>query len=352
MSRRITVPFFIPHHGCPHHCVFCDQLAISGAAPAIPSPALIGDTIEAYRASSRQSCVDVAFFGGTFTLLPSSVQESLLVFVHDLQRQGVVGTVRISTRPDAIDRSTCCFLKEHGVGIVELGVQSLDDNVLVQAGRGHCAADVAKAVNLLLGEDLRVGVQLMVGLPGDNDDSCFASVRRALDLGPHFLRIYPTLVLAGTALAELYQRGEYIPLSLDHAVGICADSLRIAQEAGVPVIRVGLQPTEELAASGCILAGPYHPAFGQLVQSRLWYDLLTALTEPRATATVRCPTGRFSDVVGQRRSNIHRLLKERGVVVTVETDPLLGPQELEVTTGGVTRKGHIMTGIDSLPEVA
>lgn len=352
MKGRVTVPFFIPHHGCPHRCIFCDQLKISGAASAVPSSDLIRDTIDSYRASSGQPRVDVAFFGGTFTSLPVSVQKSLLAPVQDLQGVGVVGSVRISTRPDAVDETICRFLGKHGVNIVELGAQSLDDDVLQRAGRGHCAADVARATRVLLDNGFQVGLQLMAGLPGDTAEKFLASLRDALGLQPHFLRVYPVLVLAGTRLAELYRRGEYEPLSMDEAVDVCAAALRLVHASRVAVIRMGLQPTEELNAAGCVLAGPYHPAFGQLVRSRLWYDLMAALAEPGVPATIRCSPGRISDLVGQRRSNIHRLFNERRITAKVEGDSLLGPLELVVETSRGTRSGNIMTGAYGLPEVA
>lgn len=352
MSRRVTVPFFISHHGCPHRCVFCDQVKISGAEGIIPSPDQIRDTIDAFRSSSRQPCVDVAFFGGTFTSLPMSLQESLLAPLQYKMAAGAVGTIRISTRPDAIDRATCDFLLQRGVTIVELGAQSLDNEVLGRAGRGHSAGDVGAAVLLLHEKGFRVGIQLMIGLPGDDGRAYLASLQRAIELRPDFLRIYPTLVISGTRLEELYRRGEYEPLTMDRAVELCCHSLRLANTHGIPVIRIGLQPTEELSSAGCVVAGPYHPAFGQLVRSKLCYDLLSSLVAGEKTVAVRCAPARISDVVGQRRSTITRLLSEHGVSITVKPDPLIGPMEIQVETSRGTRRGHIMAGITGLPEVA
>ena len=353
MSRRITVPFFIPHHGCPHRCVFCDQTKITGTdGQQIPSPGEIRDTIEAFRTSSAQPCIDVAFFGGTFTSLPTSLQEKLLGPLQELRSSGAVGTVRVSTRPDAVDGAAISFLVENGVSIVELGAQSLDDEVLKRAGRGHSAADVGVAVRLLREKGLQVGLQLMVGLPGDTRVKYLASLQRALELRPDFLRIYPTLVIAGTQLEELYRQGAYEPLTMEQAVDLAGASLRAAYRARVPVIRIGLQPTEELSTGGSVMAGPYHPAFGQLVRSRLCYDLLASLVHGSASVTVRCAPGRMSDVVGQRRSTIERLFTEHGVTATVETDPRLAPLELEVETAGGTWRGHIMAGVSGLSEVA
>lgn len=353
MSRRITVPFFIPHHGCPHRCVFCDQTKISGAdGQKIPSPGEIRDTIEAFRTSSGQQCVDVAFFGGTFTSLPTSLQENLLGPLQELRSSDAVGTVRVSTRPDAIDEAATAFLVQHGVEVVELGTQSLDDEVLKRAGRGHSAADVGVAVRLLRDKGLQVGLQLMVGLPGDTRERYLASLERALELRPDFLRIYPTLVIAGTRLEELYRQGAYEPLTMEQAVDLAGASLRAAYLARVPVIRLGLQPTEELSTGGSVAAGPYHPAFGQLVRSRLCYDLLVTLVQGRTPVTVRCAPGRVSDVVGQRRSTLTRLFREHGVTATVETDPRLAPLELETETASGTRRGHIMAGVSGLSEVA
>lgn len=289
----------------------------------------------------------VAFYGGSFTSLPREEQVRLLQPLQTLLASGEVSSIRVSTRPDALDAPAATFLSASGVRTVELGVQSLDDRVLAEAGRGHSAADVEKAVSCLVREGLSVGLQLMPGLPGDTAEISAVTLTKALALRPDFLRIYPTLVVASTVLARRYVEGCYTPLSLAEAVRLCKMLLHQALLAGVPVVRMGLQPTTDLERPGTILAGPYHPAFRQLVEAELCFDLLEKLLPPDADGgepyTVTCAPARIADVVGQKRSNLQRLLRERGVrVARVLGDTRLTPFELIVEDSTGTRRGTIL----------
>ncbi len=310
MKKRVIVPFFISHQGCPHRCVFCDQRAITGSAGTPPSARELLDTVGQWRRSANGEPVEVAFYGGTFTALPREVREGLLAPLQPLLRRGDVCSIRVSTRPDALDEGVVSSLRDFGVGLVELGIQSMDDAVLARAGRGHCAAHSEKAFALLRGAGIRVGAQLMPGLPGDSAAGAVASLRRLLPLRPDLLRIYPAVVLEGTELARLYRTGGYRPLSMDDAVRICKVMLQEAAVAGVPVIRVGLHPGDDLAASGAVLAGPYHPAFRQLAESERWYDLLALVCAPFPEGDeleVSVSPARVSDLAGQKRCNIRRM---------------------------------------------
>ncbi|KAF0220633.1 MAG: radical SAM domain-containing [Geobacteraceae bacterium] len=353
--KPLIVPFFISHQGCPQRCVFCNQLKIAGGAGEFPSSAEMLAKITACRNSGRRNSVEVAFFGGTFTTLPMPVLERLLLPLQPLIAAGEVGSIRVSTRPDAVDAGVAEFLLGMGVRTVELGVQSMDEGVLELSGRGHTAADVENACRVLQSFGLSVGIQLMPGLPGDTPDKSLASLRRALALKPDFLRIYPALVLAGTKLAELYEKGDYTPLSLAEAIKLGKVMLHGALAASVPVIRIGLQPTEELQSDGTIVAGPYHPAFRQLVEGELYFDLLLLLTKgvPDATpVTLHCFPTKISDIVGQRRVNVQRLFAKRGVkVAAIEGDPRLSPLELQVASGNLLKKGNILYDLRYTPEV-
>lgn len=348
--KTTIVPFFISHQGCPHRCVFCDQHRVAGADGALPGAAEILDRVAAYRRSSGSDAVQVAFYGGSFTGLPREEQERLLEPLQPLIASGQVSSLRLSTRPDSVDERCAAFLRGMGVGTVELGVQSLDDGVLARAGRGHSAADAVAAVAALKGEGIRVGLQLMPGLPGDSAGSSLATFTGALGLAPDFLRIYPTVVLAGTRLAGLYADGGYRPLTLRQAVALCKVMLHRALLAGVPIIRMGLQPSEDLARGGGVVAGPFHPAFRQLVEAELRYDLLVRLVAEWPCdgdgVEVSCSPARVSDVVGQRRSNLKRLLRERGVRVSaVRGDPLLSSLDLAVAGPDGSRIGNIITDL-------
>jgi histone acetyltransferase (RNA polymerase elongator complex component) len=348
--KALIVPFFISHQGCPHKCVFCDQEKISGCGGYLPTADELLDKIVAYRASGRHKSVEVAFYGGTFTSLPRSVQEGLLLPLQPLIAGGQISTIRVSTRPDAIDPEITDFLLRMGVGTVELGVQSMDDDVLTLAGRGHIAAQTEMSCHILKRAEMIVGMQLMPGLPGDTPEKALASLDRILALGPDFLRIYPTLVIAGTRLASLHRTGRYTPLPLAGAIRLCKIMLHRALAVGVKVIRIGLQSTSELESSGTILAGPYHPAFRQLVESALCYDLLYMLSGAIPAilpVTVLCSPTRVSDITGQRQENLSRLLRERGVTVSsVKTDPTLTPLEIIIESGQGIKRGNIVHDLD------
>ncbi|MCM2356528.1 MAG: radical SAM protein [Geobacteraceae bacterium] len=344
--KPLIVPFFIAHQGCPHRCVFCDQVKISGAAEDIPTPAGMLARIAAYRDSGGGRSLEAAFFGGTFTSLPKYLQERLLGPLQPLLETGEIASVRVSTRPDAVDSRTVEFLGEMGVRTVELGIQSLDDAVLARAGRGHTARDGENACRLLADAGFRVGAQLMPGLPGDTPEAALATLRRTLALRPDFLRIYPTLVLAGTELEAMYQGGDYTPLPLREAVALCKVMLLDALRASVPVVRIGLQATDELRAGAAVVAGPWHPAFRQLVEGELFFDLISLLTAgspPERPVTLFCAPPRLSDLVGQRRENLIRLSRERWIeVAAIRADPRLSPLELRVSAEHFERSGSLL----------
>lgn len=341
--RPVVVPFFISHLGCPHRCVFCDQEKIAGARGSLPGAGEMLDKIDRYRASAPGRELEVAFYGGTFTALPRDDQQYLLQALQPLLASGAVRSLRLSTRPDAIDPANALFLKTMGVRTVELGVQSMNSEVLRLSERGHSARDAERALRVLQEAGLEVGVQLMPGLPGDSEERSLASLEQVLALQPSFLRIYPTLVIAGTQLADLYREGNYLPQSLDQAVSLCKRMLLMARCAGVPVIRLGLQPTSELEAPGVLLAGPYHPAFGQLVESELWFDLMCTMVQgiPEGSpVSFLAPVGRTSDLVGQGRRNLKRLTERYGVRVgKVREDAALGQDEIAVQWCGGERSG-------------
>lgn len=265
-----VIPVFITHEGCPHTCIFCDQQRISGQGAKNPvTPAEVQKTIFSWlqRKSGRHNHVQVAFYGGSFTGLSLPRQQELLNAVRPFSENGQVQTIRLSTRPDYIEGDTVSFLLDHGVSIVELGVQSLDNAVLKASHRGHTVEDVYQAVDLLQKGGMRVGLQLMLGLPEQTSCSLMQTVKVAAALQPEFVRIYPMLILQKSKLEHLYRQGAYKPLSLDKAVLQAAWMKKYFDEKNIPVVRMGLQPNPELEKS--IVAGPYHPAFGELVLARI-----------------------------------------------------------------------------------
>ncbi|OGQ96925.1 MAG: hypothetical protein A2521_01370 [Deltaproteobacteria bacterium RIFOXYD12_FULL_57_12] len=279
-----VIPIFVAHQGCPHRCLFCDQHAIIGDPAAQTteiSPTATAATIDTWLARPRRrpdSQVQVAFYGGSFTGMARMRQKALLAAVQPFLADGRVDTIRLSTRPDYVDAETPSFLRAHGVGVVELGVQSMRDAVLAASRRGHTAAQVVVAVQRLRQAGLAVGLQLMLGLPGDSTIGFLDSVRQVAALAPDFVRLYPAVVLRGSGLQHLHDSGDYQPLALNRALALAGRARIIFAHHQIPVVRVGLQPSPELAAK--VTAGPYHPAFGELVLSRLFFNtarrLLTA----------------------------------------------------------------------------
>lgn len=285
VDKWFIIPIFISHLGCPHRCVYCNQDRIAHPVSALPTPLDVAREIKRFFGQSsrkRRSAqrVQVAFYGGSFTALPLDIQEKLLCTVKPFLDEGTVHSLRLSTRPDSISTHVLTVLKAHRVETVELGVQSMANGVLRISRRGYTTEKVIKAVRELHQGGFEVGVQLMIGLPGDTPEQFAATVEEVIRLGPHFVRLYPTLVIKGTVLERWFRQGRYHPLSLEEAVALTTGALRRFQQAHIPVIRVGLQPTPSLEAPGTIVAGPYHPAFRQLADSALLYeqaaDLLTA----------------------------------------------------------------------------
>jgi histone acetyltransferase (RNA polymerase elongator complex component) len=282
----------------------------------------VQETIRAQLAWPRrhpEGPVQVAFYGGSFTGLAMERQEELLGAAQPFLDSGRVQELRLSTRPDYVTPEIAGFLREQGVGIVELGAQSLDDRVLAASGRGHTVAQVRTAVACLKEAGLRVGLQLMLGLPGESTVTALSSGRAAAALAPDLVRLYPCLVVSGSPLAELYRQGRYQPLSLSRAVALAGRLWRIFKAQGIVVVRMGLQPSESLEES--VLAGPYHPAFGELVLSRLFFNQVRAALSSRpAGQACRLCLARVDESIyrGKGNGNVKRLV-DLGLLEGVET---------------------------------
>jgi len=341
----LIIPFFIPHAGCPHICAFCNQRLISGVEKSLPTTGQITETVLEWVARSPARASEVAFYGGSFTLLPQAEQRRLLEAVQPLiDRQLVLG-IRISTRPDALDGHMLTFLAAYRVQTIEIGVQSLDDQVLQQSVRGHTASDSLAAIRRVRAAGFKTGVQLLPGLPGDNREKALAGVYGVIEAGAQLVRIYPAVVLAGTRLAELFSAGEYSPPDLEQGVQTCARMLHICLKKGIPVIRTGLQADESLQHANSILAGCWHPALGQLVRSELYYDLICSLTDSCTTAepiTLICHPSKISEVIGNRRHNLQRLNQHGILIHRVEPDDSLAPDSVALKQLGYYYKGSIV----------
>jgi histone acetyltransferase (RNA polymerase elongator complex component) len=339
-ARPFIVPVFIPHAGCPHRCVFCNQSVITGRLekPQGPDEVLASARTFLQFRRRRPGPAQLAFFGGNFLGLPLNELRCLLdtasKWVSDFHLDGI----RFSTRPDTVQPGTLDLIGAYPVKCVELGVQSMDDDVLRQSRRGHTAADTEAAVRRLRERRYTTGIQLMVGLPGDGEAGLLETGRRVAELGPAFVRIYPTLVLEGSPLASWYRNGRYHPPSLQQAVDLCMKLYRFLRQRRIDVIRTGLQPTEELAYGRGVIAGPFHPAFGDLVQSACCLDAIQRelrcrpISGPTLELRVH-PTG-ISRARGQRNGNCAALSKEFGfTAVRVVPDTGLGGEMIALEDG-------------------
>ena len=316
--KRYIIPLFIPHDGCPHQCVFCDQRTITGVTNRIGADEVKAIIDEHRRAITLPREVEIAFYGGSFTALPVSRQVELLAAAKMALESGLVQFIRISTRPDSIDEPTVKRLLFYGVSTVELGVQSLDNNVLDRAGRGHDSKCVEAAVEIIKNNGIKCGIQLMPGLPGEDWKSLIGTGTGTVKLKPDFVRVYPTVVIAGTPLARLYQAGLYRPLTLQEAVAKAAYLKILFDNSDIPVIRYGLQATENLSRTGTVLAGPYHPAFGELVASFVFNLMVCQGIEnisvcPSASLTIHYHAKDHSKLRGTSNHNIEKWHSRYGI---------------------------------------
>ena len=308
IPRRRILPLFVPHAGCPNDCVFCNQKRISGSL----TPADGRVVCHALTALPPGTGMELAFYGGSFTAIDVGMQTELLEAAQQGFTDGRIASIRVSTRPDAITQPILERLRRYGVETIELGAQSLCDDVLLQSGRGHTREDVIAASRLIKAEGFALVLQMMTGLPGDTPERSEQTAREIIALQPDAVRIYPTVVVRDTALEELWCKGVYKEHTVEEAVSLCARLLPLFEEKGIPVIRLGLNPSEELS-DGAAVAGAYHPAFGELVRSRILLTKAESLLTPEdkgADITVYVAPNRVSAMVGQKRCNL-TALRER-----------------------------------------
>ena len=332
-GKHGNVALFVPHAGCPHRCSFCDQRAIAGTEER-----LTPDKVEAacLQAESRITLpgrqAELAFFGGSFTALPKKEMCALLDAALPFVRRGVFRGIRLSTRPDCVDEGILAALAGRSVTAVELGAQSMDDAVLVQNGRGHTAADVERAAGLIRARGLSLGLQMMTGLPGSTPDTDRETAARLAALRPDTMRIYPTVALRGTPLDGMVRSGAYIPPTLEETVALCAELLLFfEEERDIPVIRLGLHASQDLEQNR--VAGPWHPAFRELCEGRIYRDRAASLLRecgiPPGPVRLLVHPRALSAMIGQRRGNVV-WFRERGYRVEVEGDPALSRYRVKI----------------------
>ncbi len=315
-QRPFVVPIFIPHAGCPHRCIFCDQTRTTSSPESLPTTEQLDQAINRFLDFRKDAdrYTEISFYGGNFLGLAENnilyLLENAAKYIADGQAHGI----RFSTRPDTIDSHRLNLLAKYPVTTIELGVQSMNNSVLSASRRGHSRQDTRQAVSLIKKTDYRMGLQMMVGLPGDTPELTLATGKTIVELEPDFIRIYPTLVLEGSPLARLYRQGRYTPLNLSEAVHQVKALYKLFRESGIPVIRMGLQATDGLDRGTDLLAGPFHPAFGELVHSALWLDAMRGgikeLSPQRTSLEIRVNPKLVSQVKGQHGENIDKLCRE------------------------------------------
>lgn len=340
MNKHIIIPIFIPHVGCPHDCIFCNQAKITGQIREDYDKITghyVERTIDTYLETIDRShtTVEVSFFGGTFTAIDLGKQKELLGAAYVAKMKGKVDKIRLSTRPDYISLPILDHLAHFSVDIVELGIQSMDEEVLRQSKRSYPLECVRLASTLIKKYKMTLGHQLMLGLPGDTKEKDLWSLEESLKMNPDLLRIYPALVLRDTEMADLYMKGEYVPYSLDEAVEIAASMMRRCQEEGVLVIRAGLQATEEISQGGEILDGPFHPAFRELCESYLLMQKI--MKEPEESLEITIGHRDLSKLYADKKKYFHQIIMKKTVKVTVVEGKLMdtiiiGPNKKECDT--------------------
>lgn len=339
MKKEYIIPIFVPHLGCPNACTFCNQRSISGQTKMITGQD-VKDTIEYYLSNFKDDnkYVEVAFFGGSFTGIEEEIQEELLEAANEYIKQGKVNSIRISTRPDYIDKKILKRLKKYHVKTIELGVQSTSDYILARCQRGHTYADVKKASKLIRRYRFILGHQMMLGLPESTKLDEVNTAKDLIRLKPKIIRIYPVLVIKGTKLEEEYKSGEYVPLTINQAIERSKEVVKMFQRKNIQVIRIGLQNTNTIDDPGKkeseVIAGPYHPAFRQLVESSMWYDaIIEKIKKFNAKVKeveIRANSANINNIIGHKKDNINKLKQVYDVDVSIVQDDEIKPGKFEV----------------------
>ena len=345
MKTHAIIPIFIPHAGCPHDCVFCNQKAIT-ARTEIPTVDDAEDTILRHLATIRKNpdirTVEIAFYGGSFTAIPLEQQASWLALAQKYKQEGLVDKIHLSTRPDCITQPVLEQLAAYGADIIELGVQSFDGEVLRRAARGHDAAVVFRAAEMIRQYGFQLGIQLMTGLPGDSYEKCIQSAEQTIRVAPEIARIYPTVIIRDTALFHMYEAGQYQPPDLMETVRTVKDMYRKLTGAGIQVIRVGLKSTDLIRNGDGTVVGGYHPAFRQLVESEIAREDLQAQLagETEGEVRFRAHPASFSNMIGHRKKN-RIYFKEHypGLNIRYQQDPAIPPGAYHVAW--LTEQGEV-----------
>ncbi|MBQ8015733.1 MAG: radical SAM protein [Clostridia bacterium] len=329
--KHINIALFVVHKGCPHMCSFCNQRSISGSQRDITAADVHQAAQTAIASLSEKEAAggEIAFFGGSFTMVEREYMLSLLEAAHEYVAKGIFKGIRISTRPDGISREICQILKKYGVTAVELGAQSLDDRVLQLNERGHSAKQVEDACRLLKEYGFELGLQMMTGLYGSADADSIETAEKIIALAPETVRIYPTVVIKGTKLHELMKKGDFVPKGIPETVDLCAKLIPMFENAGIKVIRVGLHSGGGVDEG--FAGGAYHPALRELCEGRIYYNHALGELEKREKGSyvLAVSPKEISKMTGQKKENLIRL-REKGYDCAVRGAEGLAKYEIEI----------------------
>lgn len=304
--KHYNIPIFISHYGCPNACVFCNQVKINGRETDVTIEDLKNIIEEYLKILPKDSYKEVAFFGGTFTGISLGKQKEYLEGVKEYLDKGLVQGIRLSTRPDYINKEVLEQLKKYNVTTIELGVQSLDEEVLKKSARYYPIEVVYEASKLIKSYGINLGIQLMPGLPGSTFESDFETAKKVVKISPENARVYPTLIIKDTEMERMYKRGEYEVFTLDEAIKRCRKIISLLEINGINIIRVGLQPSDDLREGGVAVEGAFHPAFRELVDGEIYFDFLKSIELKDKKLEVELNEKLVSKVVGLKRKNIKR----------------------------------------------
>ena len=328
--KHVNVGLFVPHNGCPHQCSFCNQRAISGQSRQV-TPDDVDEAVKIAMNNPDSRGGEIAFFGGSFTAIDRDIMVGLLEAANKYVKNGSFKGIRCSTRPDAVNDEICRILKFYGVTAVELGAQSMNDEVLRLNRRGHTSQNVVEASKMLKSYGFELGLQMMTGLYGSTDDDSIETAGAIIALKPSTVRIYPTVVLENTELAELYRSGKYLPQTVDSAAELCAELLLMFDEADIMVIRTGLHSGG--GVEGEYLAGAYHPAFKELCEGKIYLNRAVECIKknniPQGKINIYVAPDAVSKMTGQKRCNIVKL-KEMGYDAKITADRKTGKYQLYI----------------------
>ncbi len=331
MKKHVNIPIFIPHLACPNDCTFCNQRIISAtkSAPDVQqTDNLIQKAISTI--SKDQSC-EIAFFGGSFTGIEGKQMCAYLACAEKYKNR--ISGIRLSTRPDYISEEILDILSQYSVSTIELGMQSMNDVVLSACRRGHKAEATERASKMIRERGFSLVLQMMVGLPQDTPQGVLETARQCIEMKPDAVRIYPCIVLKNTELCRQYQAGQYTPMALDEAVSLCSELLKMFEQAGISVIRLGLFSEEGLSGEDYV-AGPYHPAFGELCENEIYFRKINDALFDYQNAqevTVFVAKGELSKAIGQHKNNLNRLKKEKNIAkITIKESDFLQKRAIKV----------------------